>query len=116
MTPTITVELFAEPVHLDAAHLDDFRVGFTVKNIGPAVLDPQLSLSELRVNGTPSHDWGMALMNGGRESKWKALPPGERITRTWPLARELFPRPGDYQLVLTVAGVSSAPVVVHVTP
>jgi hypothetical protein len=58
----------------------------------------------------------MAVMNGARENKWKALPPGESIAGKWPLARELFPRPGDYQLVLSVVGVSSAPVTVHVTP
>ena len=114
--PAITVELIAEPTNLSAAHFDDFTVGFTVRNLGQSTLDPELNLSELRVNGAVSHDWGMALMNSGHERKWKALPPGDSVGGKWPLARELFPHPGDYRLVLTVQGVSSAPVDVHVTP
>ena len=91
-------------------------IGFTVHNVGQQVIDPELNLSELRVNGAPSHDWGMAVMNSGHEAKWKALPPGESVGGHWPLAHELFPRPGDYELVLIVAGVSSPEVAVHVTP
>jgi hypothetical protein len=116
MKPAITVELHAEPPMISASNLDDFTVGFTVRNVGQQVLDPQLNHSELRVNGTPSQDWSMALMNSGHEAKWKALPPGESVDGRWALARELFPRPGDYQLVLTVANVASAPVDVRVTP
>jgi hypothetical protein len=55
-------------------------------------------------------------MNSGHEQKWNALPPGDSVGGKWALARELFPQPGDYQLVLTVAGVSSPSVGVHVTP
>ena len=53
MKPTITVELLAEPATLSAAHLDDFTVGFTVRNLGPQIIDPELNLSELQVNGAP---------------------------------------------------------------
>jgi hypothetical protein len=115
-SPAITVELIAEPTHLGAAHLDDFTVGFTVRNLGQITIDPELNLSELRVNDAVSHDWGMALMNSGHDRTWKALPPGASVGGKWQLARELFPHPGDYKLVLTVQGVSSAPVDVHVTP
>ena len=116
MKPAITVELTAEPATISAARLDDVLIGFTVRNVGQHVIDPELNLSELQVNGVPSHDWGMALMNSGHETKWAALPPGESVGGKWALARELFPHPGDYKLVLTVASVASAVVDVRVTP
>jgi hypothetical protein len=116
MNPGITVALLAEPTTLDVAHLDDFIVGVTVHNAGQKVIDPQINYSELKVNGAPSNDWSMALMNSGHEAKWAALPPGESVTGKWALARALFPGPGDYKLDLTVAGVSAATVEVHVTP
>lgn len=116
MKPAITVELSAEPRSLSMARLDDFFVGVTVRNVGQQVVDPQLGLSELRVDGAPSHDWSMAVMNSGQETKWKALPPGETASARWPLAHELFPRPGTYKLEITVSGVLSAPVQVQVTP
>jgi len=116
MNPAITVELIAEPLVLGAAQLNTFMVGYTVRNVGTRVVDPELNQSELRVNGIPSHDWGMAIMNSGHQRTWNALPPGASITEKWPLARELFSRPGNYKLVLTVSGVSSATVDVRVTP
>ena len=116
MNPAITVELTAEPQTLSAAHLDDFMVGVTVHNVGQQVVDPQLRLSELRVDGKPSHDWSMAVGNSGQEAKWRALPPGESASAKWALARELFPKPGNYNLEITVAGVTSATVQVQVTP
>lgn len=117
MKPAITVDLFVEPLPVSPAHLDDAMIGFTVKNIGSTTIDPQLNLSELRVDGgQPSHDWGMALMNSGHEVKWKALPPGESVTGRWPLARALFPRPGAYKLQLTVSEVPSRVLDVQVTP
>jgi hypothetical protein len=116
MKPAITVELTAEPRSLSIARPDDFLIGVTVRNVGQQVVDPQLRLSELRVDGTPSHDWSMAVMNSGQEARWKALPPGESASARWPLARELFPGPGTYTLEITVSGVTSAPVQVQVTP
>ena len=116
MKPTITVALLTEPTALNVAHLDDFEIGVTVHNVGQQVIDPQINYSELKVNGQPSNAWSMALMNSGHEAKWAALPPGESVTGKWALGRALFPVPGDYKLVLTVAGASSATVEVHVTP
>jgi hypothetical protein len=116
MKPAITVELSAEPRSLSVAKLDDFMVGVTVRNVGQQVVDPQLGLSELRVDGVPAQAWSMAVMNSGQEAKWKALPPGETASAQWPLAHELFPKPGSYKLEITVSGVTSAPVQVRVTP
>jgi hypothetical protein len=116
MKPAITVELYAEPRTISAAHFDDFQIGVNVKNVGQQVVDPQLRMSELRVDGAPSNAWSMAVMNSGQEAKWKALPPGDTATARWALAQELFPRPGSYRLEVTVSGVTSAPVQIQVTP
>lgn len=115
MNAPITVELRADPKQVTPANRADFLVGFTVTNAGTEVLDPDLNRSHLLVNGAAAKPWNMALGNSGHEKKWRALPPGESVSGRWHLADELFPTPGDYQLVLEVMGVKSAPVTVSVT-
>lgn len=113
-TTPISVELHL-PATVATGKLGDLMVAFTVKNLGTQVIDPQLNLSELRVNGVVSHDWNMALGNSGHSKKWSALPAGESLDEGWPLGKELFEKPGDYAVTLTVMGVTSAPATVHVT-
>jgi hypothetical protein len=115
-TSPIAVELEVQPAELTAANRNEFRVTVTVHNFGADVIDPQLNLSELTVDGARSNDWNMALANSGRPKQWRALPPGERVSGSVArLADALFPRPGTYTLVLTVSGVASRPVEVRVT-
>lgn len=42
---------------------------------------------------------GLAIGSGMREPTWYKLPPGKRVTMSWPLGEALFDAPGDYPLV-----------------
>lgn len=114
MSAPVTVELQL-PATVATAQLGEMMIAFTVRNLGTQTIDPQLNASELRVNGKVAADWNMALGNSGHEKKWHALPPGDTISGRWPLGKELFATAGDYTVTLTVMGVASAPVTVHVT-
>lgn len=114
-TAPLAVELHVEPARLTLANRKRFVLRVTVRNTGTQLVDPEINVSELKVNGTPSKDWNMALGNSGRPAKWRALPPGDTVTGAVAgIADELFPAPGDYTLTLTVSGVPAAPVAVVV--
>jgi hypothetical protein len=108
MQPTLAVKLLASPTQLTMAERSKFLVGVEVKNHGQAAVDPQLSTGcELTVNGEPSMAWNLAIGNGARDATWYKLPPGQTATMSWPLGTDLFDKPGDYHLVMTLAGQQS---------
>jgi hypothetical protein len=108
MQPTLAVKLLASPTQLTMADRSKFLIGVEVKNQGPAAVDPQLSTScELSVNGTPSMSWNLAIGNGTRDATWYLLPPGKTATMSWPLGVDLFDKPGDYHLVMTLGAQTS---------
>lgn len=113
-TARLGVELEVSPTPITPANRNQLRIRMTVHNLGSQVIDPQLGLSELRVNGEVAKSWGLALGNSGHPQYWHALPPGERVTWAVQLD-EVFPKSGDYTLVLTVSGTTATPVSVHVT-
>ena len=115
MQSTLAVKLLASPTQLTMADRPKFMIGVEVVNNGTTTVDPQLSTGcELTVNGEPSMVWNLAIGNGARDASWYALPPGKTATISWPLGEDLFPKPGDYQLVLTLDG-QRATADVHVT-
>lgn len=108
MQSTLAVKLLASPLQLTMADRSKFMIGIEVVNHGSTPVDPQLSTgSELTVNGTPSMSWNLAIGNGARDASWYKLPPGKTATMSWPLGVDLFDEPGDYHLVLTLAGQQS---------
>jgi hypothetical protein len=115
MQSRLAVKLLASPTRLSMAERSKFLVGVEVVNHGSTAVDPQLSTGcRLTVNGEPSMAWNLAIGNGAREATWYRLPPGETATMSWPLGDELFDEPGDYRLVMTLAGQQST-ADVHVT-
>jgi hypothetical protein len=95
------------------------EVGFVVANATSAVVDPELSMANLLVDGVASIDSATTVGNGATEAgdPWYGLPAGASIERTWSdMGESLFEKPGTYELVLEVRGVRSAPVEVQVTP
>lgn len=108
MQPRLALTLLASPRQLAMAQRSTFMVGIEVVNHGTAAVDPQLSTgTELTVNGEVSMAWSMAIGNGAHDETWYRLPPGKTATISWPLGEDLFDRPGDYQLVLTLGGQTS---------
>ena len=116
MQPALGIKLLAAPLRLTMAERSSFVVGVEVVNQGSRAIDPQLSTTcELAVNGVASIAWNLAIGNGARDETWYMLPPGKTATMSWPLGASLFPKPGTYQLVLTLAGQQST-AHVQVTP
>lgn len=116
MTDGLQVELTVSSRALSVAQLDAFEVGFVVTNRGKVPIDPKLDRSELHVNGMFSPYWATAASNGSRAPEWNALPPGGQIQRQFRLGRFLLPRPGEYQLVLSMAEHRTPPLTVRVSP
>lgn len=115
MQSTLAVKLLASPTQLTMADRPKFMIGVEVVNNGTTTVDPHLSTGcELTVNGEPSMVWNLAIGNGAHDETWYALPPGKTATISWPLGEDLFPKPGDYHLVLTLEG-QRATADVHVT-
>ncbi len=110
------VELQISASSLTVAERGAITVGFTIHNLADHAVDPHLATSELRVDGQPQRAWSMALLNSGHDATWTALPAGDHLTSRYRLGAALFPEPGTYTVELTVAGVTSPPVVVRVDP
>lgn len=112
----ISVELDISASSVTVADLGAITVGFVIHNLGDEPVDPQLATSELRVGGQPQRAWSMALLNSGHDTRWTSLPAGDHLRSRYRLGAALFPEPGTYSVELTVAGVTSPPVVVRVDP
>lgn len=114
---SITLGLHAEPTSLTIATLDQFKLTLTARNVGMAIVDPELTHARLTVNGRPSRAFTSAVGNGRREEKWFALPPGDEVTITWTtLGERLFSEPGTYTLALSADDAAAEPVTVSVAP
>lgn len=114
---SIQLTLGVEPTSLTVATLDRLRLTLTARNVGVAMIDPELHRAQLTVNGAPSKVFANAVANGRREEKWFALPAGDEVTMTWStLGERLFFGPGDYTLALSLDESASEPVTVAVAP
>jgi hypothetical protein len=115
MTPTLEIELFAEPAKLAMAQRALFKIGLRAVNRGAAPVDPQLHDAVLTANGQRVYAWDLAIQNGARDDSWTSLPPGKSIDMSWSLGEAIFEKPGKYQLALTLGGQTSS-ADVEVTP
>ena len=100
-TDSINVRITAEPLRLTMSERKSFKISIVATNQGSEVINPELHRAKLSVNGKESIVWTLAIGNGGRELKWRALPAGETVSMTWSsMGESLFPDPGDFALVL----------------
>lgn len=113
----IAIELIAEPTQLTMAERSAFTIGMAATNRGNEVVDPQLYLATLSINGANSLSWSTAVGNGHREANWFALPPGDTVSMRWgSMGERLFPAPGEYTLELRLGDQETPPIVVRVFP
>jgi hypothetical protein len=114
---SIRLTLDVAPTSLTIATLDQLKLTLTARNVGAAMVDPELHRAQLTVNGTPSKAFSNAVSNGRREEKWFALPAGDEVAMTWStLGERLIFEPGDYTLALSLDDNAAEPVTVTVTP
>lgn len=111
----ITVALTAEPVQLTTSTLSSLELSGTVSNVGTTLVDPEISASQLLVDGESILPWTLAIGNGPQDDRERALPPGETVTFRRVMGAALFRTTGTHELVLIVKGVRSAPVVVQLS-
>lgn len=79
-----------------------------IRNLGDAVVDPQVFASELLVDGQPWLNWRLAIGNGTIDERLVALPPGDEVE----FSREVdlsSAGPGSHRLVLRVLDAKSPP-------
>jgi hypothetical protein len=112
---SIRLTLDVEPTSLTVATLDRLKVTLTARNVGMAMVDPELHRAQLTVNGTPAKAFSNAVANGRREEKWFALAAGDEVSMTWStLGESLIFEPGEYTLALSLDESASEPVTVAV--
>jgi len=111
----LDLKLLVAPVTLAMADRPRVKVGFEITNRSAAVIDPKAWDAVLLVNGQRAPAWDLTVQNGVHDDTWTQLPPNQTLSMSWPLGEALFEAPGDYHLVLQLAGAESK-VDVRVTP
>lgn len=112
--PPIAWRLLVLPSTFPMSRRGAVRIRIVATNTGHTTVDPERDPLEIHVNGQSSMEANMAFGNGGREARWSALPAGETVEEDR-VGLELFPRPGNYDLVLHVPAGDVARTRVHVT-
>lgn len=111
----LDLKLVVDPATLAMADRPRFKAGFEITNRSASVIDPKAWDAVLLVNGQRAPAWDLAVQNGAHDDTWTHLPPNQTLAMSWPLGEALFEAPGDYHLVLQLAGAESK-VDVRVTP
>jgi len=113
MTKGLELALLPRPSELRMRDRGAFLLDIVVSNRGPTAIDPSLNDARLSINGEDSVYFALAMSNRIHCSSQLASSHSE--TTSWPgMGRILFPRPGEYTLVLSLGDVSAPPVVVRV--
>lgn len=73
-------------------------IRIAVVNDGDRVLNPELTSSELLVNGKLLKNWDVTINNGPRDKRFNALPAGDYIALSFDVT-EHFQTPGTYKLL-----------------
>ena len=108
------LSLVPRPPDLRMRDRSSFLLDIVVTNRGTTPFDPSLDRARLAVNGEDSVYFALAMGNGIREPT-QLLAPSETATTSWPgMGKVLFPRPGEYTLVLSLGDASAPPAQVRV--
>ena len=108
------LSLVPRPTELRMGDRSRFVLDVVVTNRGTTSMDPSLDRARLTVDGEDSVYFALAMGNGIREPT-QLLAPSETATTSWPgMGKVLFPRPGEYTLVLSLGDASAPPVQVRV--
>jgi hypothetical protein len=114
MTKMLELALLPRPSELRMRDRRTFLLDIVVSNPGPTAIDPSLNNARLSINGEDSVYFALTMSNRIHYVS-QPLAPSHSETTSWPgMGRTLFPRPGEYTLVLSLGDVSAPPVIVHV--
>lgn len=107
--PGLRIEVDVDPDEVTPETIDLATIRGAVTNLGDETIETHVRMSELRVNGEPLPSWSLAIGNGALDERESALPPGERLEFSRIVGSSLFRGPGEYEVVLSLLGVESAP-------
>lgn len=100
--------LSATPLEFCFSLRKNFFITLMVTNCDNLIINPELHLTKLMINGKESFSWMEAVGNGLRDSNWFSLPPGETTSMSWStMGDQLFPAPGEYILQLQLINIKS---------
>lgn len=113
----LTLTLLAPDAEFVFSLRSKFTIAISVTNEDDKIIDPELHLTNLMVNGKESVAWMEAISNGHRSANWFSLPPGQSVSISWStLGQQLFPSPGEYILQIQLRAIKSPAVKVTVLP
>jgi len=82
----------------DAFTVDPFMVYFGLVNDGEKTVNPEITASQLLVNGKVLKEWPLIVGRGLSTDQWEKLPPKTPIAFGYNLGK-YFEKPGVYRLV-----------------
>jgi hypothetical protein len=93
----------------------DLRIEFTLVNDGDKVIDPRIPESQIVINGKELSDSGMILIGVQKDTRVKALPPGESLQFNC-LLGDHFKEPAIYRVSWKGAGFQSSEIKLRIFP
>src|SRR5688572_27061514 len=75
----------------------ELLVHFTLVYDGSNTINPKIESSKIIINGVELKDSGFVFGNGPRDTRWRALPPGDSLEFTYAL-EGYFKEPGIYRV------------------
>ncbi|MGE0266599.1 MAG: hypothetical protein AB7V06_28250, partial [Candidatus Obscuribacterales bacterium] len=93
----LTAKLVLSSRNLTVETVPDLMVTFSLKNTGTKAINPDITGSQLVVDGNIYKDSALLFGNGPRDSRFSSLPPGDTIEFRYPLGH-FFQKPGDHTL------------------
>ncbi|MCE9579034.1 MAG: hypothetical protein K8W52_38270 [Deltaproteobacteria bacterium] len=101
-------QLRAVPPRLTMKDRAAFRLRIEVTNTAAAPVDASDGYATFTLDGQASQALDLAFGNGGREARWRALPPGDTVSDERAMGEDLFPAPGAYAISAAIDGVRVA--------
>ena len=103
------------PVWVPGRRTEPLMLYFGLVNDGDKVVDPEISSTQLLVNGKELENWAMTVGSGPRDERWTALPPGDGIQAGIALG-ERFKKAGIYKVSWKGKGFQSPEIIFRVLP
>src|SRR5215213_4292433 len=102
MADVLQLALVPRPSELSMRDRGTFLLDIVVSNHGSIAIDPSLKHARLSINGQDSVYFALAMSNRVHYPS-QPLAPSQSERTSWPsMGRTLFPKPGNYTLVLSL--------------
>jgi hypothetical protein len=114
-TPKLWAAISVSDPLFEEGWTKELMIHFTLVNDGTTTIDPKVGTWKLVVNGEESADSGFIFGNGIRDTRWEALPTGDKLRFTYAL-EQYFKKPGIYRVSWKGDGFEALPIEFRVMP